>query len=129
MWVDLAAIHAASFTNPAPWSAADLQSAAESPGAFLLHEGQGFLIGRAIGGEAELLTLATHPDARRLGLGGRLVSGFLIRAADAADTAFLEVAADNAAAIRLYARHGFVTAGLRRRYYGAVDALVMRCPL
>ncbi|WP_435166469.1 GNAT family N-acetyltransferase [Falsirhodobacter sp. 1013] len=129
MWTDLAAIHAASFTNPAPWSARDLQSAAESPGAFLLCEDQAFLIGRAIAGEAELLTLATHPDARRRGIGARLVAGFLARAAETADTAFLEVAADNAGAIRLYTAHGFGKAGLRRRYYGPVDALVMRCPL
>lgn len=129
MWADLAAIHAASFTCPAPWSADDLRSAAESPGAFLLHEGQGFLIGRAIAGEAELLTLATHPDARRQGIGSLLVRGFLARAATEADTAFLEVAADNAPAIALYTARGFTQAGLRRRYYGRVDALVMRCPL
>ncbi|MDB6453867.1 GNAT family N-acetyltransferase [Falsirhodobacter sp. 20TX0035] len=129
MWNDLSAIHAASFTHPAPWSAHDLQSAAESPGVFLLREDQGFLIGRAIAGEAELLTLATHPDARRRGIGARLVVGFLVRAAETADTAFLEVAADNPGAIRLYTAHGFAEVARRPRYYGGVDALVMRCPL
>lgn len=126
MWDDLAAIHAVSFTLPAPWSAAALQGAAESAGGFLLRDGQGFLIGRAIAGEAELLTLATHPDARGQGIGGRLVAAFLIRAEQSADTAFLEVAADNAPAIRLYTRHGFIPVATRSRYYGATDARVMR---
>lgn len=129
MWSDLAAIHAASFTHPPPWSASDLQSAVESAGAFLLRDGQGFLIGRAIAGEAELLTLATHPDARGRGIGGRLIAAFLARARKDADTAFLEVAADNAVAIRLYTAHGFSAVGRRPRYYGRVDAIVMRCPL
>ncbi len=40
----------------------------------------------------------------------------------------LEVRADNAAALRLYERAGFVLLSTRRRYYqpGDVDALVMR---
>ena len=38
----------------------------------------------------------------------------------------LEVRADNAAAQRLYDRHGFVRTGVRRGYYaGGVDALVL----
>ncbi|MCJ8138675.1 GNAT family N-acetyltransferase [Falsirhodobacter halotolerans] len=126
MWDDLARIHAASFTAPAPWSANALRGAALSPGGFLLRDGAGFLIGRSIAGEAELLTLATAPDARGRGIGGRLVAAFLARAATDADTAFLEVAADNAPAIRLYLRHGFVPVGTRPRYYGAIDARMMR---
>lgn len=129
MWTDLAAIHAASFTNPPPWSACELRSATESPGAFLLRDGAGFLIGRAIAGEAEILTLATRPDARRQGIGRRLVAAFLSRAAATADTAFLEVAADNAPAIALYRTNGFIDVGCRPRYYDGVDARVMRCPL
>ncbi len=126
MWDDLAAIHAASFTTPAPWSAPALQSATESAGGFLLRDGAGFLIGRAIAGEAEMLTLATRPDARGRGIGGRLVAAFLTKATENADTAFLEVAADNAPALRLYTRHGFAIVATRRRYYGATDAHVMR---
>lgn len=124
MWDELAAIHAASFTNPAPWSAQSLQISAEQ--GFLLREPHAFLIGRAIAGEAELLTLATAPEARRQGIAKRLVAAFLDRARAQADTAFLEVAADNAPAIALYAAAGFAPAGLRRRYYGDVDAIVMR---
>ena len=43
----------------------------------------------------------------------------------------LEVRQSNGAAQRLYARHGFVTIGRRRRYYQAPpeDAVVMRLTL
>ncbi|MFB2531391.1 GNAT family N-acetyltransferase [Paracoccus sp. p4-l81] len=115
---DLAAIHAASFTRPAPWSADQIGATLAAPGAFLLVEAQGFLIGRVIADEAELLTLAVAPPARRAGIGARLVARFLTASADkGAATAFLEVAADNPAAIALYLAAGFVDAGQRRGYY------------
>ena len=127
----LAAIHAASFVNPRPWSAPELRALLDGSGTFLLAEPGGFLIGRAIADEAELLTLAVAPDRRRGGIGARLVAAFTAEAqARGAATAFLEVAADNTAALALYRRHGFAETGRRPRYYtdgpGApVDALVL----
>ena len=51
-----------------------LPSLSADPLAFLLVEGDaGFLLGRAVAGEAELLTIAVAPEARRLGLGRKLV--------------------------------------------------------
>jgi ribosomal-protein-alanine N-acetyltransferase len=52
-------------------------------------------------------------------------------AALAAESLFLEVAVDNAAAIGLYRAAGFTEAGRRRGYYtktedARVDALIMR---
>jgi len=91
-----------------------------------------FLLGRAVAGEAELLTLATAPESRRLGLGRKLVARFLYQARlRAAETAFLEVAADNAPARALYLASGFTESGRRKNYYqnpqgGRIDALVMR---
>ena len=129
----LAALHARCFTTPRPWTAAEFAGFLADPLAFLLVEGDaGFLLGRAVAGEAELLTLAVAPEARRRGLGMRLVSRFLYQARlRGAKSAFLEVAADNAAACAVYARAGFVMAGRRRAYYrapdgSAVDALVLR---
>ncbi len=128
---EMAAIHAASFSTPRPWSAAEIAELLASPLCFAITESAGFLIGRAVAGEAELLTLAVDPAARRAGQGARLVAGFLDTARmRGADSAFLEVAADNAAAIALYNRAGFARAGLRRGYYAtpqgkALDALVM----
>ncbi|PKP75663.1 MAG: ribosomal-protein-alanine acetyltransferase [Alphaproteobacteria bacterium HGW-Alphaproteobacteria-6] len=131
----LAAIHAAAFTRPPPWPAAAIAQTLTTPGAFLCAAPDGFLIGRVLAGEAELLTLAVRPEARRHGIGRRLVAEFLrIAAGRGAETAFLEVAADNAAAIALYRAAGFAGAGRRRGYYGGaaaapVDALVLSQPL
>lgn len=128
---ELAAIHAESFTVPRPWGAEEIAATLDQPGSFLLTAADGFLIGRAIAGEAELLTLAVRPSGRRRGTGATLVAAFLdaARARDAG-RAFLEVSADNDAARALYLGAGFAEAGRRRGYYrppagGAVDAVVM----
>jgi ribosomal-protein-alanine N-acetyltransferase len=128
----LAALHGRCFTVPRPWKAQEFAGFLADPLAFLLVEGDaGFLLGRAVAGEAELLTLAVAPEARRLGLGRKLVSRFLYQARlRGAESAFLEVAADNAAARALYKTSGFTEAGRRPGYYAspdgqAVDALVL----
>jgi ribosomal-protein-alanine N-acetyltransferase len=129
---DLAALHAACFTTPRPWSAAEFAALGDSPGVFLCGDETGFALGRVIAGEAELLTLAVHPAARRRGLGRRWLDAFEAAARSrAAADAFLEVAADNAAALRLYQRAGYTVAGRRKAYYTPpagprIDALVMR---
>jgi [ribosomal protein S18]-alanine N-acetyltransferase len=128
----LAAIHAASFTNPRPWSGTEIASLLSEQTTFLIADAAGFALGRAVADEAELLTLAVSPALRRAGTGARLLTEFLAEAARrGAATIFLEVAADNDAALALYRRHGFSEAGRRRGYYrdspaAAVDAIVMR---
>ena len=129
---DLAALHALCFTTPRPWTAAEFAGFLADPLCFTLTEGEAFLTARAVAGEAELLTLAVAPQARRRGLGTRLVQRFVYQARlRGAETAFLEVAADNAAAIALYTRAGFTESGARRGYYRrvdgtATDALILR---
>lgn len=120
---DLAVLHARCFTAPPPWSATDFADLLDDPLAFLLVEGDaGFLLGRTVAGEAELLTLAVAPEARRRGLARALVSRFLYQARlRGAEQAFLEVAADNVPAIALYESVGFSPAGLRRGYYRRPD--------
>ncbi|WP_347311134.1 ribosomal protein S18-alanine N-acetyltransferase [Defluviimonas sp. SAOS-178_SWC] len=133
--VELAAIHAESFTVPRPWGADEIAGTLTQPGSFLLTAADGFLIGRVIAGEAELLTLAVRPAGRRRGTGALLVGAFLDASrVQKAERAFLEVAADNAAARALYRRAGFSEAGRRRAYYRtpdgvAVDAIVMSLDL
>ncbi len=129
---DLAALHARCFRTPPPWSAADFATFVADPLAFLLVEGDaGFLLGRAVAGEAELLMLAVAPESRRLGLGRRLVARFVYQAQlRQAQRAFLEVSAENPAAIALYDSAGFRAEGRRRGYYATpqgarIDALVM----
>jgi [ribosomal protein S18]-alanine N-acetyltransferase len=128
----LALLHGRCFKTPKPWSAADFAGFIADPLAFLLVEGDaGILLGRAIAGEAELLTLAVAPEARRRGLGQALVSRFLYQARlRGAETAFLEVAADNMAAVALYESAGFAVTGRRKAYYlppngQRIDALLM----
>ena len=128
----LAALHARCFTTPRPWSEAEFAAFLQDPLVFLLTEGDAaFLLGRAVAGEAELLTLAVAPESRRLGLGRKLLTRFLYQARlRAAETAFLEVAADNAAARALYLASGFTDSGRRKNYYenpqgGRIDALLM----
>ena len=131
----LAEVHAEAFAKP--WSADDLKRTLTGTGAFALASAddqrlRGFLIARAIAGEAEILTLAVQPQARRTGVGSALVTAAAQAArAFGAAVIWLEVAVDNAAAINLYQSLGFETAGRRDHYYArdgavAVDALIMR---
>mgnify|MGYP001194511974 CR=1 FL=1 len=81
------------------------------------------------GDTADVMTIAVCAAYRGTGLGDRLLEELAGRAeARAAEALLLEVRADNAPALALYARHGFQTLSVRRRYYqpGDIDALVMR---
>lgn len=116
----LAAIHAEAFA--APWDQAALAELLASPGVFAVAEEDGFILIRVVVDEAEILTLAVRPSARRAGLGARLVEAALVRAAALdAERMFLEVAESNGAARALYARSGFVEMGRRRGYYSHAD--------
>ena len=78
----------------------------------------GFALGRAAADEAELLTLAVDPAARRSGIGRALLAGFEREArARGATSVFLEVAEDNAPALALYHAAGWEEAGRRPGYY------------
>jgi [ribosomal protein S18]-alanine N-acetyltransferase len=120
----MAALHAACFTTPRPWSAAEFAALANDPLCFGIVESDGFLIGRVVADEAEILTLAVDVTARRRGIGARLVQGFLAEARSRdATTAFLEVAANNLAAISVYFWAGFAETGRRKRYYAQPDGV------
>ena len=77
---EMAALHDACFTTPRPWSEAEIADLLASPLVFALTQPRAFLLGRVVAGEAELLTIAVHPDQRRAGLGGALVGAFLTEA-------------------------------------------------
>lgn len=130
----LAALHASSFSEP--WSAAEIAELLAGPGGFgWVADGdapEGFILARAIAGEAEILTVAVSPSLRRQGLGARLVDAAAQTAVEAgADALFLEVAVDNTAGLALYDRCGFARAGFRPGYYRRasgppIDAFVLR---
>ena len=129
----LARLHKAAFTSGRPWSAQEFAALCAEPHTYLTHDTYGFALWRAAAGEAELLTIAVDPAHQGRGRGRALMRAWMAQAASRADTAFLEVAADNAPACALYATCGFVTVATRPGYYarpaGAADARVMRAPL
>ena len=125
----LADLHATAFL--APWDAGAFESLLGQPGVFAHDAPDGFILLRVVADEAEVLTLAVRPAARRRGVGARLVEeGGRLAAARGATRLFLEVAADNDAALALYRRAGFTDAGRRPGYYarpegGRQDALIL----
>lgn len=125
----MAAIHAACFPPRERWGVDAMALQLGQPGGFgLIDPAGGFLLARIAADEAEILTIAVAPEARRQGLAAALLRAATTRAAAAGARAlFLEVAADNAPARSLYAAAGFVEVGRRKRYYaGGTDALIMR---
>ncbi|MBI1494608.1 GNAT family N-acetyltransferase [Halocynthiibacter styelae] len=132
---DLATLHSLCFTTPRPWTAAEFADLLGSNGIILAGDRQGFILGRIAGPEAELLTIAVAPDARKAGIGRDLVGQYHTHAsALGAEESFLEVAADNAPAIALYLASGYTQVGNRPRYYTTPDgqkrdALVFSRPL
>ena len=78
---------------------------------------------------ADIQTIAVVPEFRRSGLGRKLLQNLLSQATQSgARDVFLEVRADNEAAIELYRSEGFQQIDIRPKYYQpeGVDALVMR---
>ncbi|HLH11397.1 MAG TPA: GNAT family N-acetyltransferase [Methylovirgula sp.] len=135
-----AKIHARSFAHP--WGAGEFESllAARNVvghGAFirLLWGGRvlaGFVLSRLAADSAEILTIAVVPRARGKGLGGALLATHLAQlAASGAKSLFLEVEAENRAALALYRRFDFYEVGARKAYYRTADgnragALILR---
>lgn len=66
----------------------------------------------------EILTICTHPDKRRMGIGRKLLSLLIEKARHNNIThIFLEVRATNTPAISLYEGMGFCKIGTRKNYY------------
>lgn len=127
----MAALHTRAFTMPRPWTAAEFSGFLQDPAVVTVSRDTGFALGRVVLDEAELLTIAVDPDARRRGSGTMLMGDF-IAACAARDVTriFLEVAATNAPARALYDRFGFSCTGRRTGYYRepdgkTVDAVTM----
>jgi [ribosomal protein S18]-alanine N-acetyltransferase len=134
---ECAAIHASAFAHS--WDAAEftalltgsstIGSAALDPATNRL---RGFALSRLAADEAEVLTIAVDPAERKRGVGRDLLREHLQQATLAGARAlFLEVDAENAAAIALYHRFGFAQVASRVGYYRRADgkpatALVMR---
>jgi ribosomal-protein-alanine N-acetyltransferase len=89
-----------------------------------------FALLRRAADEAEILTIATRPAARRQGHASRLIAAAMA-SLDGVNHLFIEVASANAAARAFYAKLGFKPAGERKGYYRRADgrcddAVIMR---
>ncbi len=124
----LVGLHAGAFPPDEAWGAGAITTMLAMPGAFgLMVAGGGFILVRAAGGEAEVLTLAVASGTRRQGVGTALVIGAMAGSlARGAGVLFLEVSEQNTAARGLYAALGLTEVGRRLRYYAdGTDALVL----
>jgi len=137
---EVAALHATRF--PTPWSEDEFSSlfgqdtvygfVARQTNAWVGRPLCGFVLARAVGGEAEILTIAVGTQSGRSGLGWRLMRAAASEAVlRGSEEMFLEVDSGNVAAIGLYTKLGFLKVGERAAYYVAADgtrstALVMR---
>lgn len=124
-----------------PWSRQSFAEMLAMPGTFglMARDAQNAVLGlvvvRTAADEAEILTIAVEPQARRQGLGAALIAAARTEARSrGARKLHLEVAEDNFAARKLYAGLGFETVGKRAGYYGrgslgSVAAILMALPL
>jgi ribosomal-protein-alanine N-acetyltransferase len=128
----LAALERRVFTDP--WTIGQLGAAMDWPGAIALvaedaGEIVGYVLGRLIVDEAEILSIATIVERRREGIGRRLLGAVMAAMIErGAHAVWLEVRMSNGAAREMYQSAGFAPAGVRRDYYRlpTEDALVLR---
>ena len=131
----LARLHAECFDDA--WDEAAFDAFLRDPQTFALIAGEddAFILVRVAADESEILSLGTRADVRRTGFARSLVRAGAIEAhRRAAERMFLEVAADNEAALTLYQVAGFRAVGHRPGYYvnedGAiVDAVILSAAL
>ena len=129
-WTDIepvAALDAASFGADA-WTVEFFWSQLAIPGnrfvvAVRADEIAGFAGIGVSGPQADILTIAVAASVRGQGLGTRLLNDLVGHARSrGVEAVYLDVRADNEAAIGLYERHGFEAIGRRPGYYRSADA-------
>ena len=77
-----------------------------------------YLLAHVTQEDAEILSIGTVPAQQRQGMAGALCQHLVTLLSAARKTAlFLEVAADNDAAISLYQKNGFLQIATRKAYY------------
>ena len=128
----VAEIERESFSDP--WSRDAFQSLLVSPAvvfavATVAERVAGYVVMWLAADEGEIANLAVASDVRRQGMGSVLLAHAVdVGRVSGTAVIFLEVRESNVAARALYASHGFVEVGRRKRYYRRPeeDALVLR---
>jgi len=123
----LTELHAESFGVEC-WNLAQMEGSLElaTTRAWAASEGDavtGFILCQIIPKQIEILTFCVSPTRRQQGIGAALLRRAIAAMREqSGGKVFLEVAADNNAARKLYEDHGFTIIGKRANYYkrGAV---------
>ena len=117
---------------PTPWSLAMFVLELSKPsGVCLAAEVDDELLGYLVCSRYDLvwhiMNVSVDPDRRRRGIATAMLLSLFDRVGDPEAQFTLEVRRSNEAAIELYDRLGFKSAGVRRRYYAdnGEDAIVM----
>ena len=125
--------HTAAFELTRPWSAREFSDLMASATCFVFGNTQCFALVRIIADEAELLTIATHPDNQRQGRAKNVMDTLHLQLQELGVVQIsLEVAAPNLGALALYESLSYRRVGSRRGYYPAIsagkalDAIVMQ---
>ena len=130
---DVAAVHLLeSAVFPQPWSEAAFRDELEQDGrSYLVAVDQtDKVVGYAglllVAGEAHVTTMAVAPEARGRKLGTRLMLRLIDEAlAAGARHLTLEVRVTNQSAQHMYRTFGMAPVGVRKKYYGDEDGLIM----
>ena len=118
---------------PVPWSYQSFEEEMANPLAvYIVAVADGEIVGFAgmhhVVDEGHITNIVVREESRKQGIGDALVSELCgIAAARNISSLVLEVRMGNAAAQKLYGRHGFTFAGIRKNYYTDTkeDAIVM----
>lgn len=130
----IAALEALCFTEPWSEQALQLLLTDAAVGFAAVREGRvcGYGGMMTVVGEGQITNVAVDPSCRRMGIGEAILEALLTEAKQRdAEQVALEVRVSNVAAVALYQKHGFETAGVRKGFYRhpTEDALVMLRPL
>ena len=122
--------HGAAFDS-AGWQADDFERYLNDPKIYISGNATCFAVFRMMGPEAEILTLATHPDAQGRGQATAMLKTALSSLQyEGVKEIFLEVSDKNHAAIALYQRAGFSAFSERPKYYAdGSSAICMKAEL
>lgn len=121
----LADLHKLCFPHK-PWTADDFRDLKKS-GCEIVASENGFIVWRTVADESEIITIGVHPAARGAGIATAMLTLMEHETKKAgAKTIFLEVSAENAPAIALYKKCGFIENGRRPKYYDGIDAVLMK---
>ena len=124
MFQKLANLHKKCFPNR-PWSADDFRDLKQSGCEIIMSE-NGFIVYRIAVDEAEIITIGVNPEKRRQGIASAMI-GIIEKNIknQGVKKIFLEVAANNISAQKLYENAGFKRVGIRPKYYDDADAILM----